>query len=286
MTAQELPAGACDCHVHVVGDVATYPMVLERQYTPAPAPHEALQGHLQRNGLQRAVLIQPSFYGTDNRCLLDSLARLNGAGRGVAVIAEGSDAQALSALHDAGVRGLRVNVESAGMRDPALVQEMLQRWARRLAPWGWHLQLYAAHTTIAQLARVLGSLPVPTVLDHFAMLPAETRLDDPTASSIIELVGKGNAYIKLSAPYRIAGEDAIAASAPLARAFIEAHPGRVLWGSDWPHTNREPGKQALEVSRYRDITPGSLTDSMFQWLPTPALREQVLVENPARLYGF
>lgn len=114
-------------------------------------------------------------------------------------------------LHAAGVRGVRVNVESAGLRDSELVRGMLQRWVDRLAPWGWHLQLYAAHTTIAQLAQFLDRLPVPAVLDHFAMLPATTSLDDPVAKILIDLVGNGNAYIKLSAPYRIAGTQAVVA---------------------------------------------------------------------------
>lgn len=283
---EELPAGACDCHTHVVGDVTAYPMVLERQYTPAPAGHEALLDHLKRVGLQRVVLVQPSFYGNNNSCMLDSLARLQGAGRGVAVVAEDVPDETLGILHAAGVRGLRVNVESAGMRDAAVVKAKLQRWAGRLAPWGWHVQLYAAHSTIAALAPVLVQLPVPTVIDHFAMISASASLDDPSTRSIIDLVSAGSVYIKLSAPYRIADRQPISAALSLADAYLQAHPGRVLWGSDWPHTNREPGKQAHEVSRYRNMEEDFLISSIARWLPTTALQQQVLVENPVHLYDF
>ena len=282
----ELPAGACDCHTHVVGDPVRWPMVAQRHYTPAAAPCEALLAHLSRNGLQRAVVVQPSFYGTDNRCLLDSLRQLDGAGRGVAVVDDEADDATLARLHEGGVRGLRINVESAGVHDTAAVEAPLRRWADRLAPLGWHLQVYAVHTTLVQLAPLLDGLPVPVVLDHFALLPADAGTDDPAARRIVELVVSGDVYVKLSAPYRIAVAESVKAASELARAFVDANPQRVLWGSDWPHTNREPGKAAHEVSRYRDIAPATLAESIGRWLPTEALRQQVLVDNPARLYGF
>ena len=286
MNAADLPAGACDCHTHVVGDPARYPMQAQRHYTPPPAPHEALLAHMQSIGLQRTVIVQPSFYGIDNRCMLDSLARLQGAGRGVAVVDDSADDDLLSRLHAGGVRGLRVNVESAGVKDVRAVEEPLRRWAGRLAPRGWHLQVYAAHTTIARLSAFLERLLVPVVLDHFALVPADIRIDDPAVRDILALVARGNAYVKLSAPYRIASAHPAEAAADLAQAFIEADPQRVLWGSDWPHTNREPGRAAHEVSRYRELAPDLLCESIGRWLPTATLRQQVLVDNPARLYGF
>ena len=282
----ELPAGACDCHTHVVGDAARWPMAAHRHYTPGPAPVEALQAHLRRNGLQRAVVVQPSFYGSDNRCLLDSLQRLGQAGRGVAVVDDEADDGLLARLHEGGVRGLRINVESAGVHDTAAVEAPLRRWADRLAPLGWHLQVYAVHATLVQLAPLLDGLPVPVVLDHFALLPADAAADDPAVRRIVELVASGNVYVKLSAPYRIAAEDFVTAASELARAFVDANPQRLLWGSDWPHTNREPGKAAQEVSRYRDIAPATLAESIERWLPDETLRRQVLADNPARLYGF
>lgn len=228
-----LPAGACDCHTHVVGDTRRYPMVSPRPYTPDAAPHEALQAHLQRHGLQRTVIVQASFYGVDNRCMLDSLARLEGAGRGVAVVDPTAGRAMLDDLHRAGVRGLRVNVESDGVRDPVRVEAALREAAGRIADRPWHLQLYAAPTTLAALAPPLGTLPVPVVLDHLAMLPAGTALDDPSCAALMALLDTGRAYLKLSAPYRIAAPTEPASDAQqaarLARAFIARRPDRMLW---------------------------------------------------------
>lgn len=280
-----LPPGACDCHTHVVGATAVYPMAADRHYTPGPAPHAALVEHMARNGLDRVVIVQPSFYGTDNRCMLDSLDLLQGRGRGVAVVDAGCSDAALADLHARGVRGLRVNVESAGGRDTRALQDGLLRWADRVGAFGWHLQVYAAHTLIAQLAPFLARLPVPVVLDHFAMVPSTTTVEDPAAQAVLDLLGSNNAWVKLSAPYRVsAGEDA--AVGAWASIFMQAAPARVLWGSDWPHTSREPAKAAHEVSRYRDIAPQAVRKSILQWLRSEQAREEVLVRNPAKLYGF
>lgn len=283
-----LPGGACDCHTHVVGPRADYAMVAERHYTPDTASSSELQSHLARNGLQRAVIVQPSFYGTDNRCLLDSLAQLGGAGRGVAVVDDDADAADLQLLHHRGIRALRINVESSGMRDALAVSTLLERWGERVAPLGWHLQIYAAMDTIYGAATTLWRLAVPVVLDHFAMVPVATPRNDPRVRAILDLLAGGNVYVKLSAPYRMQQDGAPdpAQVAAWARAFVAANSARILWGSDWPHTNREAGKAAHEVSRYRDIPHGSLTADLSRWLPTPALLQQVLVDNPQKLYCF
>jgi predicted TIM-barrel fold metal-dependent hydrolase len=284
----QMPPNACDCHTHVIGPRSAYPMVEDRHYTPGPAAHDALLAHLARRGLQRVVIVQPSVYGTDNRCMLDSLDRLPGAARGIAVLDDDVDDAALERLHGRGVRGLRVNVESAGVRDARAVQSALARWAARIGSLGWHLQVYAALDTVVALADPLARLAVPVVLDHFAMLAVDTAAGDARAAALLELLRSGNAYIKLSAPYRLSPCGAPDAQhvTRWANAFVQAAPERVLWGSDWPHTFRETGKSAHEVSRYRTLPAGHLGESIVDWLPTPTLKQQVLVENPARLYAF
>ncbi|MGN6661822.1 MAG: amidohydrolase family protein [Achromobacter mucicolens] len=290
MTAPQLAAGACDCHVHVVASQADYPMLADRPYTPGPASADALRAHLQRLGLAHAVIVQPSIYGADNRLLVDSLLALDGAARGVAVVDDDVADAELSRLHDAGVRGLRVNLESTGASDAATVSRALSAWAGRLAGQGWHLQVYASLDAIAAAAPALARLPVPVVLDHFAMIPAALPLDDPRVRQVLALVGDGAAYVKLSASYRISAspDDTEAATrvTALARALIACNPERALWASDWPHTNREPGKGRTEVSAYRDIPPERLLREIAAWLPDAALRRQVLAANPAALYGF
>src|SRR5690606_1382821 len=201
MPASALPAGACDCHVHVVGDPRRYPMAADRHYTPGPAGPANLLRHLDGLGLARAVIVQPSIYGTDNRCLLDSLEALQGAGRGVAVLDPDVTPAALADLHACGVRGVRINLESAGRSDPHSIRAALAAWGRRLAPLGWHVQVYASLDAIAAAAPALGALPVPVVLDHFAMIPAGTALADPRVQAVLGLLASGAAYVKLSAPY-------------------------------------------------------------------------------------
>jgi predicted TIM-barrel fold metal-dependent hydrolase len=288
MTTEPLPAGACDCHVHVIGDAATYPMAHERHYTPGPASGAGLRAHLARNGLTRAVIVQPSIYGTDNQCLLDSLRELGGAGRGIAVVDQGVSDEALAALSAQGVRGLRINLESASVRDPASIGPALAYWAERVEPLGWHLQVYAALDAIAAAAPFIRSMQVPLVLDHFAMVPATMSDDDARLDAVLSLLRSGQTYVKLSAPYRLAAtpDAADTLAVRLASLYVKANPSQLLWGSDWPHTNREPGKAAHEVSAYRPVTPHTLQRGIKSWLPGDALREQVLVDNPARLYGF
>ncbi|WP_256985691.1 amidohydrolase family protein [Bordetella genomosp. 1] len=280
--AARLPAGACDCHVHVVGPQDSHPMLADRHYTPPPASLEQLRAHLAALGAARAVIVQPSFYGTDNGLLCDSLEALAGAGRGVAVLDPGIDDAALARLHALGVRGLRVNLESVGASSAAGVTAALQAWAGRLRGGGWHLQVYASHGAIAQAAPDLRRLGLPVVLDHFAMMPPD--LSAAEAAPILDLVGSGAAYVKLSAAYRIGG-DAAAVTA-LARRLVALRPDRMLWASDWPHTNRTPGAAPTDVSPYREIAAGSLLAQATDWLPDPATRRQVLVDNPAALYGF
>jgi predicted TIM-barrel fold metal-dependent hydrolase len=263
-------------------------MVAERRYTPGPASANDLQGHLQRSGLQRAVIIQPSFYGTDNRCMLQALRELQGAGRGVAVVATDTNDVDLHALHKQGIRGLRLNVESSGHGDIQAISAALHYWAERIGALGWHLQIYASLDALHALSPALQGLTVPAVLDHFAMVTDSTPLDDVRVQAVLSVVRSGHAYVKLSAPYRIQSSSTpdFDAVARLAAQYLQANPDRVLWGSDWPHTNREPGKTAHELNAYREVGPTALLEGIHAWLPTATLRTQVLVDNPAHLYGF
>ncbi len=282
-----LPDGACDCHVHVIGPQTDYPMVADRHYTPGPAGVDALRLHMSKLGVQRALIVQPSVYGFDNRCLLESLKRLDGAGRGIAVLPTTVDDAELDALHRQGIRGLRVNLESAGVRDPELIAQELDYWTRRVAHLGWHIQVYASLDAVAGAAPDLAKLSAPIVLDHFAMIPAVTPLDDARVQAVMALVRSGIAYVKLSAPYRVDADASAARQvAALAQAFIQTNPKQILWGSDWPHTNRESGKAPHEVSAYRRLASAELISTLHACLPKPQQRQQVLVDNPVRLYGF
>lgn len=279
---------ACDCHVHVIGERAAYAMVDARHYTPAPAPVEQLEQHLTRIGFRRAVIVQPSVYGFDNRCLLDALSAMRGAARGIAVLPDDIGEAQLDALDAAGVRGIRLNAESAAERDPQALQRRLIGWSQRLGARGWHIQIYAALDVVASVASSIQSLAVPVVLDHFAMIRPGMAPGDVRVGPILELLRQGAVYIKLSAPYRICEDSAADQTALLAlvRRLTAINTSRLLWGSDWPHTNREPGKAAHETSVYRVIDPQHLRDALLRWLPDAQLRQTILVDNPARLYRF
>lgn len=281
-------AGACDCHVHVFDDGTHYPWEPVRTYTPAAATLDELLALHARIGVDRMVIVQPSAYGTDNRCTLDALARLGKAGRAVAVIDESTSDDALRAMHAAGVRGVRVNLETTGQHDPDHARERLFWAARRVAGLGWHVQTFTNLATLSALADALSALPVTLVVDHFGRAQAAQGVDQPGFAMLCEAVASGRVYVKLSAPYRISQLPDYPDAAALARAFIAANPDRVLWGSDWPH----PGTAAGKLRPLDQITPFRAEDDeramarCLEWVATPEQARKLLVDNPARLYEF
>jgi predicted TIM-barrel fold metal-dependent hydrolase len=282
-----LPPGACDCHTHVFGDPGVYPMIAARHYTPGPASVDDLRAHLARLGLSRVVLVQPSVYGTDNRLLLHALDALDGIGRGIAVLDPSVSEAELDALHARGVRGVRLNVESSGAGDPGQVRIELARWADRTAARGWHIQLFAALDTLMTLADELADLAVPPVLDHFAMIRSGMEPTAGPARTLLDLMVAGRVHVKLSGAYRIgAPGEADALARRWSALYRQAAPGQLLWASDWPHTAREPGRHAHEISGYREVPSEALARSLAEWLPDEHSRQRVLVDNPAALYDF
>jgi predicted TIM-barrel fold metal-dependent hydrolase len=288
MLPRPLPALSCDCHVHIVGAQSQFPMIADRQYTAPVATVEDLRTHMARVGLQRAVVIQPSFYGVDNRCLIESLKLLEGAGRGVAVLERSVTDEQLRTLDAAGVRGIRINVESSSGSDAANLQAELKFWSNKLASLGWHIQLFASQALIQQCASTIGRLAVDVVLDHFSLLSSDVPVNDASLACISELLAGGKVWLKLSAPYRLPPVGFANAQAVelLAQNLLNANIERIVWGSDWPHTQREKGKLPIEESAYRAIASSTLLDQLHHWLPTEVLRQAVLFDNPARLYRF
>jgi predicted TIM-barrel fold metal-dependent hydrolase len=285
-----VPAGACDCHVHIVGDPARFPMAADRIYTPPLASPEMLLD-LQRDlHLERVVLIQPSFYGADNSALLDAMKQLGpNRTRGVAVVGETASGADLDAMAKAGVRGVRINLETAGEFDPAVGARKLQAAMVQCRPRGWHIQLYTRPSVIAALGDMLSKSPVPLVFDHFAGAQAASGLAQPGFDTVLALVRSGKAYVKISAPYRASKASAPYTDiAPFAAALVTANPDRVLWGSDWPHTDptRVPGRAPTDISPFLTVDDGAILNQLPRWVPDAALRRKILTDNPALLYGF
>ncbi len=286
-----LPSGSCDCHVHLF-DATRFPFAPDRSYTPGRARVEDLLAFEARLGIERIVLVQPSVYGTDNAALLEGLRELGlQRARGVAVIDPRTVTHAaLQSLHDQGVRGIRLNLQVRGQRDLSVASAQLRRASDVVAPFGWAVQIYADLDVVAGLAADIADLAVPVVLDHFAGARADKLADQQAAfATVLDLVKHGNAYVKLSAPYRASRQaPQFDDLAPIARQLIDARPDRMLWASDWPHTgsagNRDGDLTRIEPFRREDA--GRALNQLLGWTDSAALRQRILVDNPARLYRF
>ena len=232
----DLPKGSCDCHTHVFGPAAQFPFGPSRTYRPGVAGVPDLLAHQRALGLDRVVVVQPSPYGTDNACTLDAVHRIGSAARAVAVIGGALSRAALQALHDRGVRGVRINLETAGQHESANATRRLREAAEIVAPLGWHVQVYTNLAVLAAAHDTLRDLAAPLVVDHFGRAMARFGVSQPGFDALLNLVRSGKAYVKLSAAHRIAPGTPDEAE-PIARALIAANPARLLlWGSDWPHT--------------------------------------------------
>jgi predicted TIM-barrel fold metal-dependent hydrolase len=281
-------SGICDCHVHVFGPAASYPFDPVRTYTPADAPLTSLVALHRSLGVERTVIVQPSPYGSDNSCLLDALAQLGGTGRGVAVIDGNTTDASLLAMHAAGVRGVRVNLETAGQHDPAVAGRHLAAAAKRVAPLGWHVQTYANLATLSALSDVMRELPTSLVVDHFGRAQAERGISQSGFDGLLSALASGRAYVKLSAAYRVSRSPDYADVAPIARALINANPDRVVWGTDWPHPGTAAGVPLRRegVTPFRDEDNARALQRCLEWAGTTERARKLLVDNPARLYDF
>jgi predicted TIM-barrel fold metal-dependent hydrolase len=269
--AFRLPAGACDAHCHVFGPAARFPYAPERRYTPEDAPKEALATLHARLGIARAVIVQASCHGTDNRAMLDCIASDPGRFRGVAIVDDSFDEAALAALHAAGVRGVRFNFVKhlGGAPDPAVFRRVLGR----IRPLGWHVVLHLDAPDIEALSPLIRAIEVPVVIDHMGRAPAAAGIGQPAFAALLRLADRDDLWIKVSGAERIA-DPPFRAAVPFAAALLTALPDRTLWGTDFPHPNL---KHAVDEADLVDLLP--------EYGDAAALR-RVLVDNPARLYGF
>lgn len=284
-----VPAGATDCHVHVFGPGDTFPWSPNRVYTPGDASIESLQAHQKALGLSRVVIVHPSPYGFDNSCSVDAIARLGEKARGVAVIdpATITDKE-LTGLHESGMRGARANLSTAGVVDPNAAWKTLSAIRDRIKPLGWHLQTFTNLGVIDALADKLQSLGVMLVVDHIGGAKAALGPKQPGFEVLLKLVAEGKSYVKLSGAYRVSSAPDFADVAPLARALIAANPDRMLWGSDWPHPGgaNRTGAKLNEIEPYHAIDDGAALNRLYGWAGSDTMAKRILVDNPARLYGY
>jgi predicted TIM-barrel fold metal-dependent hydrolase len=283
----EVPAHVCDCHTHIFGDSSRFPFAASRIYTPEPASVDEMRALHRTLHTDRVVIVQPSVYGTDNSCTLDAIRQLGSSARGVAVIDDKTPQTALDEMDRAGIRGIRINLETVGQADPAVGRERFQAAVERIKGRNWHIEIYTRLSVIEGMRDQLMAASVPLVFDHFGGAQAALGSRQAGFEILLNLVRSGKAYVKVSAPYRSSTQGPNYPDvAELAKALIAANPQRVLWGTDWPHPAQVVGRKATDITPLYRIDDGLVFNQLAVWARDPEQRKTILVENPAKLYGF
>ncbi len=269
----QLPAGSIDSHMHV------YDEQLASQPGGPPLPSDfadvAMYRELQQwLGLERVVVVQANAYQSDNRCILAALKEFGGIARGVAVVKPDAEESLLEDLHRQGVRGARV-MELGG---PVGVADLLAVNAR-VAPLGWHCIVQFDGRQMVERQPVLEQIDNDYIIDHTGKYLTPVSCNDPAFKALLELIDKGNCYIKLAGCYETSldGAPDYQDLAAMSRALIAHAPERVIWGSNWPHVSLPPEKSPDD---------GALLDRVCSWIPDAKTLQQIFVDNPERLYGF
>jgi predicted TIM-barrel fold metal-dependent hydrolase len=283
----QVPDNACDCHTHIHADPERFPFFSGRVYTPELASPEEMSELHRSLHIKRVVIVTPSVYGTDNSATLYGMKARGADARGVAVIDDKTSESDLEAMARAGMRGIRLNLTTGGSNDPNLARQRFQTAVDRMKSRGWHVQMYTNLAVISGIKDLVLASSVPVVFDHFGGAKGELGVEQPGFSDLVALIQSGKAYVKISGAYRASkqGPDC-ADAAPLAKALIAANADRIVWGTDWPHPNSSSGKPVSEVAPLFQIDDGRLMNQLVVWAPDPATRKKILLDNPARLYGF
>jgi predicted TIM-barrel fold metal-dependent hydrolase len=282
-----VPAGACDCHAHIFGDPRRFPYTPARIYTPEPASIDEMRSLHRALHTDRVIVVHSSVYGTDNACTLDAIEQLGSGARGIAVIDDKAPDTVLDEMDRGGIRGIRINLETVGLTDPALARQRFKDAIERIRGRNWHVQIYTRLSVIESLAGQVLAAPVPVVFDHFGGAQAALGIQQPGFGTLLKLLRTGKAYVKISAAYRISRQAPdYAEVAPLAKALIAANAQRILWGTDWPHPAQIPGRKSTEITPLLQIDDGRLFNQFAVWAPEAAQRKAILVDNPAKLYRF
>lgn len=267
------PAGATDCHIHIWGPESDYPYSPDRGYTPPDASVADYLHMLNTIGFERCVIVHPSVYGTDNRRSLDAAREFGAIARGVAVVDDSASESELRELHDSGFCGTRFNLVSKG----ALDTRILENVAARVGEMGWHIQVFATGKMLVDVAPLLRKFKNDIVLDHIGGMDGTADLTQPGFQVMMDLLAEGRTWVKLSGAYRVDhGPAPWPQARPFAEALIDAAPDRLLWGTDWPH----PGPAGAMPD------DGDLVNALGEWTTDETLRRKILVDNPAKLYGF
>ncbi|MCO8161084.1 amidohydrolase family protein [Pseudomonas sp. 21LCFQ010] len=268
-----VPALACDCHHHIYD--RAFPYYDDRNLPTASV--EDYQRLQKRLGLTRSVVIQPSSYATDNRCLLAALKKLGPQSRGVAVVDDTVEVSELRRLHEHGVRAIRFNLGTGSATTVAMIEPL----SKLIADLGWHIEIHTRPDELIQLDKLLTQLPVQIAFDHFGRIPLPVGNEHPVFKMIARLVDKDRAWVKVSGAYQdsVLGGPDYDDVKDLARGMIALAPERVVWGTDWPHPSLQTKKKPMPDD-------ASMFDLLKVWAQKDEMVERILVTNPAKLYGF
>jgi 2-pyrone-4,6-dicarboxylate lactonase len=270
--AFKLPANSCDVHFHVFEP--GYPEVAKPHYTFPDGPLSKYLALCDYLGIDRMVLVQPSYYGTDNALTIDTLKKLGRRARGVVMVEENISGEELGAFHAAGVRAIRLDLFARASWPREEIQGYIERMIEKTRPRGWHIQFYTPGYVVRDLIPFLGTLNDDFVIDHMGYMLEEDGLTSDDFNKLLKLLEKGKAWVKLSAPYRIAKKKGYQSVEHLGKGIVNARPDRAIWGTDWPHL----------TDGSRDT--GELVNLLLDWIPDEKVRHQVLVDNPAKLFSF
>jgi 2-pyrone-4,6-dicarboxylate lactonase len=269
-----MPSGAWDMHVHIFGPPERYPHVEKPHYTLPDGTLGQYRSLMPLLGIERFVLVQPSYYGTDNSCLLDTLVEVGDLARGVVMIEPDISEAELERFHRCGVRAVRLDLFKRAREPLAAIHRYIAETAARVGPLGWHLQFYAPGCVVRDLIHFFRTLTIDFVIDHMGYMLEEDGLRSADFSALLDLLGCGHCYLKLSGAYRIAKHRGYEFVEPVAKAIVDRAADRAVWGSDWPHIS------------YSDRDTGELVSLLERWAPSQSARRQILVENPNRLFGL
>lgn len=278
-----LPPNSCDTHFHIFGPPEEFPFAPTRQYTPPAAPLEHYLNMAAVVGIERGIVVQPSVHGLDNSVTLDAIKQAGGRFRGVARIDDKTPTSEIKKLHEGGIRGIRFNLLDRPRGNVAL--DVFDRALERIAEFGWSVDLHIDPKNLLEQEKRIRALPAPVVVDHLARVDPADGLAQPAFQLLLDLLKNDRFWVKVSGADKLCKNgvgfylglpyiDVV----PFARAAIATAPDRVIWGTDWPHSNN--------FTLGKTPNDGDLADLLLQFASDEKTRKKILVDNPARLYGF
>jgi predicted TIM-barrel fold metal-dependent hydrolase len=274
------PPKSCDTHAHVFGPSDRFPYAADRSYTPPDAPLEKYLAMLDTVGFDRGVLVQGSAHGQDNSAMLDALERTPHRLRGVAVADESISAAELRRWNQLGIRALRFNHFFRGGQlhyRGGVTLETAKKLGPLMKELGWHLQLWIDCKDMPETIPILDAIGLPVLVDHMGRTDARAGTGTPGFQALLRYVGEGKGWVKVSGAHRLStNSPGYPEARPFHEALVHANPDNIVWGSDWPHPRIE-GEMP---------NAGRLYELFHDWTPDEATRRKILVDNPARLYGF